>query len=82
MWKLFPQIKLVQKQDFELGTKELLTCSQVKRVVLERKEGEPSEESDAENYCLCHLYMRKIVENHDYLEVWEYKTVEIEMKSQ
>ena len=71
-----------KKQDFELGKKELLRSRHVRRVVLGCKEGGSSEESDAENYCLCHLYIRKIVENHDYLEVREYKTVEIEMKSQ
>ena len=51
-------------------------------MVLGCKEGGSSEELCAEKYCICHLYMRKIVENHDYLEVREHKTVEIEMKSQ
>ena len=68
MCKFFPDIKLVQKQDFELGKKELLRSRQVRRGVVGCTEGEPSEEFGAENYCICHLYMRKIVENHDYLD--------------
>ena len=54
----------------------------MRRVVLGWKEGEPSEESDTENYCLCHLYIRKILINCWHLEDKESKTAEIAMKSQ
>ena len=82
MCKCFPDIKLVQKQDFELGKKELLRSRQVRRGVVGCTEGEPSEEFGAENYCLCHLYIRKILINCWQLEDKESKTAEIAMKSQ
>ena len=82
MCKFFPDIKVVQKQDFVVGNKELLRSRHVRRVVLGCKEGEPSEESDVENYCLCHLYIRKILINCWHLEDKESKTTEIVVKSQ
>ena len=82
MCKFFPDIKVVQKQDFELRKKELLRSRQVRRVVLRCKEGGPSEEFGTENYCLCHLYIRKILINCCYLKVKEYGSVEIAIKSQ
>ena len=55
---------------------------QVRRVLLGRKEGGPSEELDTENYCRCHLYIRKILINCWHLEDKESKTAEIPMNSQ
>ena len=80
MCKFFPEIKLLQKQDFELGKKELLRISHVKRVVLGRKVGVSSEELSDENYDRCHLYIRKILINRCYLGDKESSSVEIEVK--
>ena len=80
--RIIPSNKTCKKPGFWVQEKELLTWSHVGRVVLRCKEGGSSQEFGAENYCLCYLYIRKILINRCYLKVKESSSVEIAIKSQ
>ena len=79
---MLSEIELVKNQEFELEREGSIISSDVRRVVLRCKEGGPSEEFGAENYCLCYLDTRRILINCCYLKVKESSSVEISIKSQ